>query len=113
MPALGGRSLWWIGGERYSAPAITPWAGGSAIGQWRRRVSIGQALPDSGTAPGGSHHHAGQPADPHQGDDRQGIERDDFSACGGDFYARGHIRAIARAAGADPEPLVQEYDSSH
>ena len=40
------------------------------------------------------------------------IERDDFSACGGDFYARGHIRAMARAAGADPEPLVREYDSS-
>jgi cytoskeletal protein RodZ len=43
----------------------------------------------------------------------RGIEHDDFSACGGDFYARGHIRAIARAAGADPEPLVAEYDSSH
>jgi cytoskeletal protein RodZ len=24
------------------------------------------------------------------------IERDDYSACGGDYYARGHIRAIAR-----------------
>jgi transcriptional regulator with XRE-family HTH domain len=43
----------------------------------------------------------------------RGIERDDFSACGGDFYARGHIRAIARATGADPEPLVREYDSSY
>ena len=42
----------------------------------------------------------------------RGIERDDFSCCGGDFYARGHIRAIAHAAGADPEPLVREYDSS-
>ena len=42
-----------------------------------------------------------------------GIERDDFSACGGDFYARGHIRAIARAVGVDSEPLVAEYDSSH
>jgi cytoskeleton protein RodZ len=41
-----------------------------------------------------------------------GIERDDFSACGGDFYARGHIRAIARVAGADPEPLVREYDDA-
>src|SRR5216684_6984459 len=41
------------------------------------------------------------------------IEDDDFSACGGDFYARGHIRSIARAVGADPEPLVREYDSSH
>ena len=43
----------------------------------------------------------------------RGIERDDFSACGGDFYARGHIRAIARAEGADPEPLIREYDASH
>lgn len=42
-----------------------------------------------------------------------GIERDDFSGCGGDFYARGHIRAIARAVGTDGEPLVGEYDSSH
>jgi cytoskeletal protein RodZ len=39
------------------------------------------------------------------------IERDDFSACGGDFYARGHIRAMAKAAGTDPGPLVAEYDS--
>ena len=42
-----------------------------------------------------------------------GIERDDFSACGADFYARGHIRAIAHAVAADPEPLVREYDASH
>jgi cytoskeleton protein RodZ len=42
----------------------------------------------------------------------RGIERDDFSACGGDFYARGHIRAIARVAGVDPEPLVREYDDA-
>jgi cytoskeletal protein RodZ len=40
----------------------------------------------------------------------RGIERGDYSACGGDFYARGHIRSIARAVGADPEPLVREYD---
>ena len=43
----------------------------------------------------------------------RGIEADDFSACGADFYARGHIRAIAGAVGTDPEPLVREYDSSH
>ncbi len=43
----------------------------------------------------------------------RGIEADDFSACGADFYARGHIRAIARNVGTDPEPLVREYDSSH
>jgi Helix-turn-helix domain len=40
------------------------------------------------------------------------IERDDFSSCGGDFYARGHIRAIARAIGIDSAPLVAEYDSA-
>ena len=40
----------------------------------------------------------------------RGIERGDYSACGGDFYARGHIRSIARAVGADPEPLIREYD---
>lgn len=42
----------------------------------------------------------------------EAIERDDFSVCGGDFYARGHIRAIARVAGIDPEPLVREYDDA-
>ena len=41
------------------------------------------------------------------------IEEDDYSTCGGDFYARGHIRAIAKAVGTDPEPLIQEYDTVH
>lgn len=41
-----------------------------------------------------------------------GIEGDDYSACGGDFYVRGHIRAIARAVGADPEPLIRQYDAA-
>lgn len=41
------------------------------------------------------------------------IEADDFHACGGAVYARGHIRSIARAAGADPEPLIAEYDREH
>jgi cytoskeletal protein RodZ len=43
----------------------------------------------------------------------RGIERGDFSACGGDFYARGHIRSIARAVGADPDELIREYDAAH
>jgi cytoskeletal protein RodZ len=41
------------------------------------------------------------------------IEREDFSACGGDFYARGDIRGIAKAVGADPEPLICEYDATY
>jgi cytoskeletal protein RodZ len=43
----------------------------------------------------------------------QAIERDDYSMCGGNFYARGHIRSIARATGIDPEPLIEEYDAAH
>ena len=41
------------------------------------------------------------------------IEQDDFSACGGDFYARGHIRSIAGAVGTDPVPLITAYDAEH
>jgi transcriptional regulator with XRE-family HTH domain len=41
------------------------------------------------------------------------IEGDEYAACGGDFYARGHIRAIAKVVGADPGPLIQEYDVRH
>ena len=41
------------------------------------------------------------------------IEQDDFTACGGDFYARGHIRSIAAAVGADPVPLISAYDAEH
>jgi len=41
------------------------------------------------------------------------IEQDDFSACGGDFYARGHIRSIAAVVGTDPVPLISAYDAEH
>ncbi|WP_299540502.1 helix-turn-helix domain-containing protein [uncultured Streptomyces sp.] len=41
------------------------------------------------------------------------IEEDDFSLCGGDVYARGHIRSFARVVSVDPEPLVQQYDAEH
>ncbi|WP_285730829.1 helix-turn-helix domain-containing protein [Nocardiopsis sp. ATB16-24] len=41
------------------------------------------------------------------------IEQEDFVPCGGDFYARGHIRGICRALGLDPAPLLEEYDREH
>ena len=41
------------------------------------------------------------------------MEQGDFSACGGDFYARGHIRSIAGVVGADPVPLISAYDAEH
>jgi hypothetical protein len=40
------------------------------------------------------------------------IEGDDYSACGGDSYARGYIRSIARVVGADPEPLIRVYNTA-
>lgn len=40
-----------------------------------------------------------------------GIERDDYSACGGDFYARGHLRTIAQKVGVDPQPLIAQFDA--
>ncbi len=43
----------------------------------------------------------------------RGIESDDYAACGGDFYARGHIRAIAKVIGTDSGPLIGEYDTLH
>ncbi|SBT90888.1 protein RodZ, contains Xre-like HTH and DUF4115 domains [Streptomyces sp. DI166] len=41
------------------------------------------------------------------------IEADDFAPCGGDVYARGHIRTLARAVGIDPAPLLAQYDEEH
>ena len=40
-----------------------------------------------------------------------GIEHDDFTACGGDFYARGHIRTLAGSVGIDARPLLAEFDA--
>jgi cytoskeletal protein RodZ len=43
----------------------------------------------------------------------RGIESDDFRLCGGNVYARGHIRSIARVVGIDAEPLIAEFDQAH
>ncbi|HUV47607.1 MAG TPA: helix-turn-helix domain-containing protein [Actinomycetes bacterium] len=41
------------------------------------------------------------------------IESDNFAHCGGDIYARGHLRAIATAVGVDPQPGVDAYDAEY
>jgi cytoskeletal protein RodZ len=41
------------------------------------------------------------------------IEADDFAPCGGDVYARGHIRTLAKAVRLDPAPLLAQYDADH
>lgn len=43
----------------------------------------------------------------------EGIEADDFTACGGDFYARGHLRTLARFLGLNPGDLVAAYDEHY
>jgi cytoskeleton protein RodZ len=40
----------------------------------------------------------------------EAIEVDDFGPCAGDFYARGHLRALARVLGIDDEPLLQRFE---
>ena len=39
----------------------------------------------------------------------QAIEDNDFSLCGGDSYAIGHLRMIAEVVGLDSNDLVAEY----
>jgi cytoskeleton protein RodZ len=43
----------------------------------------------------------------------ESIEVDDFAACGGDFYARGHIRTLARVLGKDPGPLLARFEERY
>lgn len=43
----------------------------------------------------------------------EAMEVDDFSPCGGDFYARGHLRTLARILGIDAAPLVASYDETY
>ncbi len=40
------------------------------------------------------------------------MESGDFAACGGDVYARGHIRAYARQVDLDPEPLIARFKAT-
>ncbi|CUR55719.1 conserved hypothetical protein [metagenome] len=43
----------------------------------------------------------------------ESIEVDDFVPCGGDFYARGHLRTLARVLGIDVAPLLETYDERY
>lgn len=41
------------------------------------------------------------------------LERDDYSICGGDFYARGHLRSVAKALGLDQDAIVRQYNETY
>jgi len=43
----------------------------------------------------------------------ESIEVDDFAPCGGDFYARGHLRTLARVLGVDVAPFLASYDERY
>lgn len=43
----------------------------------------------------------------------EALEVDDFGPCGGDFYARGHLRTLARVLGVEAAPLLAEYDDRY
>jgi cytoskeletal protein RodZ len=39
------------------------------------------------------------------------MESDEFTNCGGETYARGHIRNIAKKLSIDPQPLLDAYET--
>lgn len=41
------------------------------------------------------------------------MEADNFKHCGGDTYARGHLRNIAAKIGANPQELITMYNEEH
>jgi cytoskeletal protein RodZ len=79
---------------------------------WRRGVSIGETLADARGQAGLTITQVSQQTRIRESIIRS-IEQGDFSPCGGDFYARGHIRSIAGVVGTDPGPLIREYDAEH
>ena len=43
----------------------------------------------------------------------EAIEVDDFEPCGGDFYARGHLRTLSTVLGLPGEELVADFDERY
>jgi len=83
-----------------------------AVEQWRRGVRIGETLAVARRQAGLTVAQVSELTRIRQTIIRA-IEDDDYSACGGDFYARGNIRSIAKVVGIDSEPLIREYDTAH
>ncbi|TQN31017.1 cytoskeletal protein RodZ [Haloactinospora alba] len=43
----------------------------------------------------------------------QAMERDKFVFCGGDFYAKGHIKSVCKELNVDPQPLLEHFDREY
>src|SRR2546429_7463525 len=124
-------------GPRIWTRRSTPCAGEAAAGRGPYAVYIGDDPPDPGMVPflliaTYQHVEAGVPIGESLAEARRqagltigqvshetriresiirDIEQNDFSACGGDFYAPGHIRRIAAGVGTHPGPLISAYDA--
>ena len=90
---------------------VVPGVGAARFAQGRRGVSIGKVLANARRRAGLSVAQVSEQTRITQTIIAD-IEGDDYSACGGDLYARGHIRSMAAAVGADPGPLIAAYDSA-
>jgi hypothetical protein len=87
------------------------WVRGAAE-QWRCRVPIGETLAQARRRAGLTVAQVSEQTRIREAV-IEGIEGGDYSACGGDFYARANIRSIAKAVGADSGALISEYDAHH
>src|SRR5215472_5029010 len=110
-PIAGGDGRRGVSSAVKSRPAAPGERGGAGGGQRRRGVSIGGVLEQARRAAGLTVAQVSQQTEIPETVIR-GIEGDDYAICGAGFWARGHIRSIARAVGADPEPLIREYDAA-
>lgn len=87
------------GGDLEPAPLVIEPVVGSQLAMARERVGISvEALADRTRIR------------PHV---IEAIEVDDFESCGGDFYARGHLRTLARVLGVDATELLALYDENY
>ena len=110
------RDLWVLGaaavGFGAAIAAVAAAAGGTAAaGSSSDRFIAGAHLPPLLTLPGEQvtlrYAIVCSPADPAH--DPVGTPCDG----GGDVYARGHIRTLAKAVHLDPAPLLAQYDAEH
>jgi len=80
-------------------------------------VTSGETVDSLGTALRSAREAAGATVEQVSADTRirvtliRDLEADRFASSGGAVYARGHLRAIASAVGADPAPLVARFDA--
>ena len=116
------------------APIVSPGAPATVLGRADERSFVGADAIVDGVVGGGSHPAADPVIGPQLAAARErlgltvdqlaertrirphvieSIDVDDFAPCGGDFYARGHLRTLGRVLGVDAAPLLASYDERY